>query len=312
VPDARDPLARLTDAVDALTEVNYPGGEFESLIDELDVAFRAYRSQQDTRTQSTTDGHHSSNAVMTTERNTMNTPHVRRAQDGEVYVALADTTAAFPAVIDDKRWNGFVRPRFTRDTAQVVAAWLNTDHPNDPMSGNYNARFDGDTLIVTDLYEGTTDRIHPDTEGRYSIGAGGWMWELSIPVSDVAAEAALLADAARLIPEDTEIRITIGATGNDPVFPAVPDPDFGWSRAGTPRFRREIAEVVVAWLNDTERRFHGGGVAYWDGETLVRIDLQEAPDDGYLPARITPDDDGRYAIGPDFEWERVADNRDTD
>jgi hypothetical protein len=50
MPDACDPLARLTDAVDALTEVNYPGGEFESLIDELAVAFRAYRSQQEQRT----------------------------------------------------------------------------------------------------------------------------------------------------------------------------------------------------------------------------------------------------------------------
>lgn len=36
-------LTRLYDAVDALTEVNYPGSEFEGLIDELGKAFGHYR-----------------------------------------------------------------------------------------------------------------------------------------------------------------------------------------------------------------------------------------------------------------------------
>ena len=41
-----DRLARLADAVNALTEVNYPGGEFESLIDELGAVFSEYRSYE--------------------------------------------------------------------------------------------------------------------------------------------------------------------------------------------------------------------------------------------------------------------------
>ncbi|MGA6168607.1 hypothetical protein [Amycolatopsis magusensis] len=100
--------------------------------------------------------------------------------------------------------------------------------------------------------------------------------------------------------------MTIGVNGNDPLFPALPDPDFGWSRAGTPRFRPEVAEVVVAWLNDTERRCPGGGaVAYWEGEILVLVDRLAGYEDGYLPTRIAPVD-GRYAIGAEFEWERTT------
>lgn len=41
-----DPFVRLADAVNALTEVNYSGGEFESLIDELGAAYSDYRSPQ--------------------------------------------------------------------------------------------------------------------------------------------------------------------------------------------------------------------------------------------------------------------------
>jgi hypothetical protein len=37
-------FARLADAVDALTELNYSGNEFEAPIDELDAAFSDYRA----------------------------------------------------------------------------------------------------------------------------------------------------------------------------------------------------------------------------------------------------------------------------
>jgi hypothetical protein len=40
-----DPLARLAEAVNAVAELNYPGGEFESLIDELDAAFHQHQSR---------------------------------------------------------------------------------------------------------------------------------------------------------------------------------------------------------------------------------------------------------------------------
>ncbi|MEC3974339.1 hypothetical protein [Amycolatopsis sp. H20-H5] len=237
----------------------------------------------------------------------MDTPGNRRARDGEVYVALADRKPAFPAVIDDKRWNGFVRPLFTRDTAEVIAAWLNLPHASDPVVGNYRAVFDDDVLIVADTYAGHTYRFEPDADRRYAIGAGEWIWELGTPEPDVAAETALLADTDRLTPEDGEILVTMNLTGSDPVFPATIDPDAGWSRANKPRFRPAVAAVVVAWLNDTERRHPGGPMAYWDDGTIVLVDWLSAAEDGYLPTRVVRDPDGCYMVDTDFEWERPAD-----
>ena len=43
VSEHAESLSRLSDAVSALTELNYPGGEFEALIDDLSGSFRAYR-----------------------------------------------------------------------------------------------------------------------------------------------------------------------------------------------------------------------------------------------------------------------------
>ncbi|MGC7093971.1 hypothetical protein ACPZ19_04845 [Amycolatopsis lurida] len=242
----------------------------------------------------------------------MNTPNIRQAQEGEVYVALADTDTAFPAMIDEKRWNGFVKPHFTRDVVESIAAWLTTRPSDDRTSGSYEVTFDGDTMVFTDTYEGYVERIEPGPDQRYPLGAEEWVWDLSIPASDVAADAALLADTVRLASEDGEILVTIGVTGTDPLFPALPDPDFGWSRAGTPRFRPDVAEVVVAWLNDVDRRCPGGGViAYWDNDTLVLLDRLAGYEDGYLPTRIARGADGRYPIGGEFEWERPASRHDT-
>jgi hypothetical protein len=160
-------------------------------------------------------------------------------------------------------------------------------------------------LAVTDTSEGRTDRIEPDADHRYAIGGGGWVWELAAPVSDAVAEAALLADTRRLVPDAGEFLVTINIAGADPAFPAVPDPVRGWSRSGTPRFRPEVAAVVVAWLNDLERRYPGGTAAYWEDDTVVLVDWLAATEDGYLPTRVSPDADGRYAIGVGFEWERA-------
>ncbi|MEC3974338.1 hypothetical protein [Amycolatopsis sp. H20-H5] len=42
--DPAELIERLADAVGALAECNYSGGEFEALIDELDAAFSDYRA----------------------------------------------------------------------------------------------------------------------------------------------------------------------------------------------------------------------------------------------------------------------------
>jgi hypothetical protein len=240
----------------------------------------------------------------------MHTPQNPRARDGEVYVALADRKPVFPAKIDDKRWNGFVRPRFGREAADAIAAWLNTPNSSDSVTEDYTVNFDDDVMIVNDTSMGETYRFEPDDDGRYAIGAGDWIWELATPASDETAEAALLADVERLAPQHGEILVTMNVTaaGLDPVFPAVPDTNSGWSRASKPRFRPEVAAVVVAWLNDTERRYPGGTTAYWDDNTVVLVNWLAAAEDGYLPTRIAPGDDGRYTVDTEFEWERPGHN----
>lgn len=237
----------------------------------------------------------------------MSTPPIPAATDGEVYVALyAPEAPAFPAVIDDERWNTFAVPRFRRETANAVVSWLNMMHEQDPDEWPGAASFDNDILTVLDSEEHDPVQVEPDDHGRYAIGFRGWSWVLDTPPDDERADAVLLADTARLVAEDDEILVTINIDGADPVFPALASATHGWSRAGCPRFRRPVAEVVVAWISATARKYPAGSDrAYWDGDTIVLLDFQQVAEDGYLPARITADDDGRYSIGATWEWERA-------
>ncbi|MFE6611989.1 hypothetical protein [Amycolatopsis sp. NPDC057786] len=223
-----------------------------------------------------------------------------------MYVALADTTQVFPAIVEDERWSGFAVPRFRRTAADAIALWLNTMHDDDPEEWPDTATFDGDVLTVLETEENWPGRVEPDEDDRYAIGYRGWCRELTAPPTDSLADAGLLADFARLVPEDDEILVTINIDGTDPAFPALASEIHGWSRAGCPRFRRTVAEVVVAWISDTARKYpEGSDLAYWEGDTIVMVDHQAIGEDGYLPARITAADDGRYSIGATFEWERA-------
>lgn len=235
----------------------------------------------------------------------MSTPPIYAATEGEVYVSLAGSTQAFPATIDYKRWNGFVAPRFRRAVAEAVVVWLNTNHNHEPGRWTNTATFNDDALTILDTEENRPELIEPDSNGRYGIGAGGWCWELSTPPTDEHADAALLTDSARLAAEDGEILVTINIDGTDPVFPALATEGHRWGRAGSLRFRRTVAEVVVAWINDTARKYPGvSESAHWDGDTLVLLDQQAINEDGYLPDRISAED-GRYSISSTFEWERA-------
>jgi hypothetical protein len=225
-----------------------------------------------------------------------------RAQPGEVYVTLADYGVVFPAVIEDERWRGFVRPRFRREVTETVVVWLNESH-----HAGTTAAFEGDALIVADSAVGRSDRIGSGADRRYPIGAGTWEWELTTPAAEIPGEEVLLAEADQLTRETGEILVRINATGHDPAFPGLPDPVSGWSRSGTPRFRAEVAVVVVAWLSACGRRYPGGTVAYWENDEIVLVDRLAAAQDGYVPTRVLRDADGRYAIGADFEWEHAED-----
>lgn len=86
----------------------------------------------------------------------------------------------FPGVHDPlRRWNGWARPRFSRDVAEHIATWVNAD------DGDRTAtlHWEGEALVHAYLSQAIEDpdyepqRYEPDTEGRYSVGAGSWIWE---------------------------------------------------------------------------------------------------------------------------------------
>ncbi|SEP53806.1 hypothetical protein [Amycolatopsis saalfeldensis] len=225
---------------------------------------------------------------------------------GEVYVTITYGWKTFPAIIDHERSNGFPVPRFRRTVAEAIAPWLNSLHGRDPSAWRHTATIDGDVFSLTDTEQGTLELIEPDENNRYAIGSGVGPWELTAPQRDSQADAALLSDPARLTAEDGEILVTVNIDGEDPAFPAL-SWQGGWSRAGSPRFRRPVAEAVVAWISNTASMYGPDECfsAYWDGDIVVLIDPQLVGEDGYLPSRIAADEDGRYSIGATFEWERV-------
>ena len=79
------------------------------------------------------------------------------------------------------------------------------------------------------------------------------------------AEDALVRDAERLRPQPDEQQVIIDINGRDLSFPASVD-DQRWNGFACPYFRRPVAEAVVAWVNQTYRRYPAASErAYWDG-----------------------------------------------
>lgn len=96
------------------------------------------------------------------------TLHARLQQDDDGYLS---------------RWNGFVRPWFSRDEIDRYNAFVFAA-PNDELAGDplYTwLEWDGDTLVAHDpvlVDEGDdTYRMEP-VDGLYDLGAGGWTWQI--------------------------------------------------------------------------------------------------------------------------------------
>ncbi|RSM68696.1 hypothetical protein DL991_41235 [Amycolatopsis sp. WAC 01375] len=106
-----------------------------------------------------------------------------------------------------------------------------------------------------------------------------------------------------LAPREGEELVTISIDGADPHFPALVADEL-WNGAAIPRFRLEVAELVVDWINDTYASYPDGSArAHWDGDTVVLT--HSDPD--YDPDRVEPDDEGRYGIGARaWVWEFVS------
>ncbi|WHT20205.1 hypothetical protein N8J89_03785 [Crossiella sp. CA-258035] len=251
----------------------------------------------------------------------MNAHPVPAIEPGEVYVAVNPPTShVFPALVDHHRANGFAQPRFRPAVLEAITAWVNsTNTAGDPSPASgmqilaglldlgYNTT---PTVSVPDdmaaLVE-ALDVVAPDTHGRYPLGAGTVEWTITAPMDEPDPLEALRAETDRLTPLAGEGIVTISARGNDPLFPALIDSE-RWNGFASPRFRRPVAEVVVAWLNTTYRASPDGSYCgYWDEDVIVLVDPQAVDVDGYVPERIEPDPEGYYVLGAwEWAWELVS------
>ncbi|MEC3979920.1 hypothetical protein [Amycolatopsis sp. H20-H5] len=249
------------------------------------------------------------------------------AEPGEWYVELDHTPAlpvpyriGFPAWIaadrhpadpgdpEGRRW---VRPRFRPEVAAAIAAWLGSVACGArTVSGN-------GWMVIT---EATVDGI-PGREHRFILGIDGyyrlewssrvWHWFVSAPTTDDeqmhATAEKLLAARDSWTLESGEQWVSI----DEPYFPALVVPE-SWNGFANPLFRRDVADAVVAWVNDIYRSYGDDQErAYWDGDTIVHVHPAYVDEDGYTPDRIAPHE-GRYAIGG-WEWcWSATDTRPTD
>ncbi|QGN49786.1 hypothetical protein GKC29_25140 [Micromonospora sp. WMMC415] len=118
--------------------------------------------------------------------------------DGGWALAMVTSRAVagrvYPALVADGYTSdaGYQLPRFDRATVEQMIADLDAVHANpdrstDPMPGEYpHLRLTGDVLVVFDEHDDgehvtyrETDRVHPDPEGRYPLGAYTWPWQLA-------------------------------------------------------------------------------------------------------------------------------------
>jgi hypothetical protein len=225
------------------------------------------------------------------------------AEPDECYVALNPTGPVLPATIDWHRRDGWAVPRFRRPVAQAILNWLD-DQAQHAGFHWQSGRFDGDRLTLIDS-RGNQSHIDTDASGRYRVADAPWRWSISVPDRGQQATIALLSRRRAVPAWPGEDLVTLPSTGDDPVFPASVVNQ--GSRCVVPYFRRAAADAVMAWINrlslanprDCNR-------AYWDGDTIVVVTAALVGEDGYLPSRIPPDEDGRYCIGGgDWAWKRL-------
>jgi hypothetical protein len=116
--------------------------------------------------------------------------------------AVAGTV--YPALVADGYTSdaGHELPRFDRATVEQLIADLqavhaNPDRQSDAMPGEYpHLRLTGDILVVFEEHDDgqdstyrQADRVHPDADGRYALGAYTWPWQL-VPAAPPAQHAA--------------------------------------------------------------------------------------------------------------------------
>lgn len=105
---------------------------------------------------------------------------------GRWRAATVTTTGerAYPGEVDTQgRWNGWARPRFTREVAEQVVVESVVEYA-DWYSGWH---WRGDVLVLLPgpeaadpanpaEVEDCTEEWGPDADGRYHVGAWAWTW----------------------------------------------------------------------------------------------------------------------------------------
>jgi hypothetical protein len=107
---------------------------------------------------------------------------VPQPREALVTIGIDGHEPHLPALVADFRWNGSAIPRFRREVAEVVAAWTNDVYRKYP-DGSERAYWAGDDIVLVEpnLYGGRAciaERVGPDDDRRYAIGAFRWTWEL--------------------------------------------------------------------------------------------------------------------------------------
>jgi hypothetical protein len=105
--------------------------------------------------------------------------------DDEVFVTMWHSHVPFPpefpALVEPRRWNGWVVPRFRREVAELVVDWVTEWNEPQPYGENDVLSWVGDVIVVTHPQYGPEEvtRVEPDARGYYPLGACEWTWSLA-------------------------------------------------------------------------------------------------------------------------------------
>jgi hypothetical protein len=86
----------------------------------------------------------------------------------------------FAAHILRYRWNGWACPLFDKAEAQRVMDWSNKLADTHGSDAAARLHWEGDTLVLVEPWWGDdgTERIEPNENGFYGIGAMNWTWSI--------------------------------------------------------------------------------------------------------------------------------------
>lgn len=94
----------------------------------------------------------------------------------DTVVCIDERLGPFPAqVLPGDRWNGFLKPRFTREVAERIVERVNGS-PHRRGTDTAWFEWDGDDLVehIPDFGDERTTPM----DGYYHIGAGAWVWTM--------------------------------------------------------------------------------------------------------------------------------------